>query len=191
MKLAIATLESVSNYSQSKLHNVEKLPKESADDYEKRTWREKGHYNHDGNLYIPPMAFKNCLSEAAKYLGMQIQGKGKATYTKHFEAGVLVTDALVLPVKKDEVQGEWLHMNADGRRGSGKRVLRCYPVVPYWKGQVTFYVMDETITRDVLLHHLKQAGSFIGIGRFRPRNNGIYGRFRVLDLGWQDMPADI
>lgn len=184
MKTATATLKSVSPYSQSRHYQSEKLAKESPKDYEARTWRERMHSNEDGNVFIPPMSFKNCLSEIAKYLGMQIPGKGKSTYTKHIEAGILVTDPLVLPEKAADVKGEWLFVPADGRRGSGKRVEKCFPVVPTWRGDVTFYVMDETVTQDVFRHHLEQAGAFIGIGRFRPRNNGYYGRFTVEGLKW-------
>lgn len=186
MKTAIATLESVSPYSQSRFHNTEKLNKEGADAYEKRTWKNRVHVNDEGNIYIPPMAFKNCLSEIAKFLSVQIPGKGKATYTKHIEAGVLVTDPLVLPITKDEIEGEWLHVPSDGKRGGPKRVMRCYPVIPSWSGEVTFHVLDETVTEEVFRYHLQQAGAFIGIGRFRPRNNGYYGRFKLANLVWQD-----
>lgn len=185
MKTAIATIKGVSPYSQSKHYSTEKLPKELAKDYETRTWRDRLHATDDGTVFIPPMSFKNCLSEAAKFLSLQIPGKGKATYTKHFEAGVLVTDALHLDIKKDDVPGEWMFVPADGIRGSGKRVEKCFPVIHQWSGDVTFHILDETITRDVFEHVLTQAGAFIGIGRFRPRNNGFYGRFKLESLNWQ------
>lgn len=184
MKTAIAKLASVSPYSQSRHYTTEKLNKELARDYEARTWRDRLHADENGEVFIPPMSFKNCLSEAAKFLGVQIPGKGKSTYTKHFEAGVLVTDALRLGIKRDDVKGEWLFVPSDGIRGSGKRVDKCFPIIPQWSGEVTFYVLDDTITEDVFKHHLEQAGAFIGIGRFRPRNNGFYGRFKVEALAW-------
>ena len=53
-------------------------------------WRERLHVNSDGYVFIPPMAFKNCISEIAKYRSDKIPGKRNATYTKHFESGVLV-----------------------------------------------------------------------------------------------------
>lgn len=95
MRTAVATLKSLSPYSQSRYYQTEKLPREIARDYEARTWRDRMHSmpEPDGRVFIPPMAFKNCLSEIAKFLGEQIPGKGKSTYTKHFEAGILVTDA--------------------------------------------------------------------------------------------------
>ena len=182
MRQIIASLKSVSPYSQSRFHNEPKLEKENHDDHEKRTWRSRLHTNDAGKVFIPPMAFKNCLSEAAKYLSVQIPGKGKATYTKHFEAGVMVTEPLVLDLTEDQVNGEWLHVPSDGRRGGTKRVLKCFPHIPAWDGDVLFYIFDDTITEDVFRYHLKQAGKFIGIGRFRPRNNGFYGRFDVIDM---------
>jgi len=184
MKTATVKLESTSPYSQSRHYQVAKLEKESAADFEARTWRERMHTTKDGNVFIPPMAFKNCISEAAKFLGIQIPGKGKSTYTKHFEAGVLVTEALVLPVKASDVDGEWLFVPADGKRGSGKRVEKCFPVIPMWEGAVQFHILDETITQSVFRQHLEEAGKFIGIGRFRPRNNGFYGRFEVMSIKW-------
>ena len=182
MKTVIATLKSVSPYSQSRYHGTDKIDREIPKDYEARTWRERLHVNQDGYVFIPPMAFKNALSEAAKFMSIQIPGKGKATYTKHFEAGILVMDGLVLPVKKDDVPGEWLFLPSDGKRGGGKRVEKCYPVIHEWAGDVTFHVLDEIITPDVFEEHLMRAGQFIGLGRFRPRNNGYYGRFTVENI---------
>lgn len=184
MKTAVATLRSVSPYSQSRHYTTEKLPKELPKDYEARTWRDRLHSLDSGEVFIPPMSFKNCLSESAKFLSLQIPGKGKSTYTKHFEAGVLVTEALNLGVNRDQVKGEWLFVPADGVRGSGKRVEKCFPVIHEWGGDVVFHVLDETVTEDVFKHVLEQAGAFIGIGRFRPRNNGFYGRFKVEQIQW-------
>ncbi len=186
MKIAKATLKSASPYSQSRFHNTEKLDKENHEDYEKRTWSNRLHVNKDGFVFMPPMSFKNCIAECAKYLSIQIPGKGKATYTKHFEAGVLVTESLDLHFKKEDVEGEWLHVPSDGRRGGTKRVEKCFPYIPEWEGDVSFYIFDETITEDVFTTHLKQAGMFIGVGRFRPRNNGFYGRFTVEDVDFSE-----
>lgn len=48
-----------------------------------------------------------------------------------------------------------------------------------------FLILDEIITEEVFREHLADAGSFIGIGRFRPRNNGFYGRFLVESVDWK------
>lgn len=181
MKIAICELESVSPYSQSRYHNTEMLDKENHDDYEKRTWRNRVNADKDGNIFIPPMAFANCIKQAAQFLALPIKGEGKANYTKHFASGIMVADALILPIKKDEVQGEWLFVPSDGKRGGAKRVSRCFPLIPEWRGQVKFYVLDNKITKEVFQKVLSEAGSLIGIGRFRPTNWGYYGRFKISD----------
>jgi hypothetical protein len=58
-------------------------------------------------------------------------------------------------------------------------------VIHEWGGNVEFLIIDETITNDVFTSVIKQAGAFIGIGRFRPRNNGFYGRFTVEKIDWK------
>ena len=184
MKIAKVKFTGVSPYSQGRYHGTEKLNKENHADYEKRTWREKLHVTEDGRVFIPPMAFKNCLSECAKYLSVQIPGKGKATYTKHFEAGVLVTEPVMLGIKKDDVPPQWLHLPSDGRRGGTTRVEKCFPLIKEWSGVAEFYIFDDTVTKEAFETHIKQAGQFIGVGRFRPRNNGYYGRFRVDGIEW-------
>lgn len=191
MKIAVAHLKSVSPYSQSRFHDTPKLDKERPDDYEMRTWSERLSVTDDGRVFIPPMAFKKSLETAARFLGMQIKGRGKSTYTKHFKAGVLVTDALVLPLRKQDVPGEVFFVPSDGKAGGGSRVKRKFPVIREWEGDVTFYILDETITEDVFVAHLREAGNFIGIGRFRPENGGFYGRYSVTGISWADGAGEI
>ena len=184
MKTATITIVGVSPLSQSRPLNSPKGPKETSDDHEKRTWKERAHVDTDGRPFIPPMAFKNCLSEIAKFLSVQIPGKGKATYTKHFEAGILAMEPMLIDGVGTEIEGEWLYVPADGRRGGPKRVWKCFPIWRKWGGTVTVHVLDDTITTDIFEHHLREAGRFIGVGRFRPRNNGFYGRFDVVKIAW-------
>lgn len=184
MKLAEAELESVSPYSQGRHYKVDKLPKELDSAYEERTWRERCHVDEAGIIFIPPMAFANSIKEAAKFLGTPIPGKARQTFTKHFEAGVLVQKPLSLEIKKTDVKPEWLFLPSDGQRGGGRRVDKCFPLIPSWKGTVEFVIVDDLITEDVFLETLTTAGSLIGIGRFRPRNLGYYGRFLVKKLTW-------
>tara|TARA_B100000749_G_scaffold278115_1_gene268195 strand:+ start:1895 stop:2485 length:591 start_codon:yes stop_codon:yes gene_type:complete len=185
---ATCHLSSASVYSQSRPYQVEKKPRETPGDYEKRTWRERMHLSekNPGFIVIPAMQFKNSLAECAKYMSQQIPGKGKATYTKHFEAGVIIMDSMELDIKADDVKGETVFVPSSGKRGDGNRVYKTFPKIPSWAGVVEFTIFDHTITEAVFKEHLMQAGQFIGIGRWRPRNNGLYGRFTVDKVVWKE-----
>jgi len=162
---------------------------ETHDAFEERTWRERMHVDGDGHVFIPPTALKNCLAEVAKYLSESVPGKGKATYTKHFEAGIMVSEQMVLPNCPEEVPGERLFVPADGRRGSGKRVWKTFPRIDEWRVQAVIYVLDPVLIGkpEKIEEYLGHAGKFIGLGRFRPRNNGYYGRFRVENFAVEEV----
>jgi hypothetical protein len=178
-RIAIVKLESLAPYSQSRKHDTPKKDKETPDAYEARTWREKCSANDAGEIVIPAMAFKQALDAVAKRLGMQIPGKGKATYTKHFKGGVICEADVPIGYRKDDVPSITISANSDGVRGSGKRVSRTFPQVPKWSGEARFVILDDTVTNDIFEKHLTEAGRFIGVGRFRPENGGLNGRFKI------------
>lgn len=185
MHTAIVELKSISAYSQSAPIQSKRGPNESYDDMEERTWRERMHITDDGYVFIPAMSIKNSLASAGKWLGKSIPGKGKSTYSKRLEAGVMVIDDIKLGIKGEDVKGNRLFVPSDGIRGSGKRVFKIFPLIPEWSGTVIFTILDDIITKEVFKEHLEQAGMFIGIGCFRPQSNGTFGRFSIEKLEWK------
>ena len=132
MKTATATLRGIGRYSQSAVIMSPKNNKETSCDHEERCWMERAHIGPSGNMMIPAQSFKNCLSTAAKYIGEQIPGKGKATYTKYFEAGVLVIEDVDTGVHKSAIVMDRRFVPADGKRGGPKRVWKNFPAIDAW-----------------------------------------------------------
>lgn len=193
MRIALASITGTAPYCQSRFHETPKTNKENPDAYEKRTWRNRLHVDDKGEVFIPALAPKNAIAEAAKYLSIQIPNKGKSTYTKHFESGVIVFEDSSLGVlaESDLVIEKRMFVPATGVRGDGKRVMKSYPVImPPWKAQIQFVINDDVITEEVFQLVLKQAGQLIGLGSFRVRNNGIFGTFRVNKIEWQEVDLD-
>jgi hypothetical protein len=187
MKTCIANLKSAAPYQQSGWIDPDlKGEKETRGAFERRIWPEKAHYDENQEIFIPPMAFKQALDAAAKYLSIQVPGRGKTTYTKHFLSGVLCYKPVMLGLKKDQVVRNEILVNSDGVRGSGKRVMRIFPKIPSWQSDVEFTILDDIITEEVFLRVLKEAGSLIGVGQFRPQNGGYFGRWTVQGFEWID-----
>lgn len=185
MKTVLVHIKGTSPYSQSRKHDTPKLDKEGHDAHEVRTWREKCTVNAEDEICIPAMAFKMSLDRVAVVLGIQIPGRGKNTYSKHFAAGCMCTDDVPLGIYKKDVEPIHLSCNSDGNRRGGKRVTRIFPMIPVWNCKVQFAILDDTITKDVFELHLRQAGQFVGVGRFRPENGGLNGRFECVKFVWQ------
>jgi hypothetical protein len=185
MRTCTVYLESLSEYAQSAYVSEPKLDRENPRDYEERTWRHRIHKTDTGEVFIPASAFKFALSRAAKMLSLQIPGKGKATYTKHFEAGVMFPESLMTGVQESEVVPKRLLLNSDGVRGGGKRVEKIIPHVVKWRGAISCVVLDETITKEIFEKHFAEAGLLVGVGQNRPENGGWCGRFKVVRVDWK------
>lgn len=182
---ATVRFTSVSPYSQSAPIATVKDRKETHDDFENRTWRERLHVTKDGKVFMPAQGFKLALVEAAKYSSEKIPGKGNSTYTKHITSGVMCVDPLVLDIDAKSVEGERLFVPPDGVSGSGKRVWKTFPLIPSWSGDVEFIIVDELVTKEVFMRFMEDAGKFIGLGRWRPSNKGSNGRFRCELVSWK------
>lgn len=187
MKQVSIHLKSISPYTQSRMHGTPPLDRENPRDYEDRTWMEKATVNDDGLICIPAGGLKQAIDRAAKMLSMQIPNRGKATYTKHFLAGVMIAENLCLNIKKEDARKITINANADGVRGSGKRVLRSFPQVPAWSAVLTVHIIDDTITKDVFEKTMKEAGLLVGVGQHRPENGGTNGRFVAEKFEWADI----
>lgn len=187
--IARITLSSITPLSQSRQHDEPKMDGERPDDYDKRTWRSKLNTAiRDGKptVVIPAHGLHQAIAAAAKYSKRQIPGQGKATWTAKFTAGITLLEDPALGVDPATVDAVTISANADGIRGSGKRVPRKFPVIPQWSATFDVVVLDPIITEDVFREMLEMAGMFIGIGRFRPEKGGTNGRFRIDAIDWKD-----
>lgn len=188
------TLEGLSPYSQGRMFQSVKRDKEDHGEFDERCWRERAHFDDDGHVAIPSTSLYLALLQTAKFRGDKF--KGNKTYADRFAFGLMAADDLVKiepRVTEDDLQSERLNVPSDGKpayeaRGQSKRVPRRFPrIAPGWTATFTFYVLDEAITDDVFMRHLKDAGMFVGIGRWRPACRGRYGRFRVVSVEWKLM----
>ena len=185
MKTCIITLESLSPYAQSRYHNVPKLDGEQPDAYEARTWQSKAHTTTSGEIFIPPMAIAGGIKEAAKFINEKIPGRRNETWTKHFESGVLVLTPLNLGINIKDARKHSVHASADGTPGGKKRVIRYFPTVDNWKGSIEVTILDDMITPEIFSKVVAAFGNLIGLGAFRVRNRGYFGRFQVTSIKWK------
>lgn len=187
---ARVTIAGTAPLSQSHQHDVPKLEGEGPDAYDQRTWRSKLNtetVNGKPSVIIPAFGMQCAIADAAKYSKRQIPGQGKATWTQKFKSGISVVGPLALGIDPDDVSPIAVNVNADGVRGSGKRVLRRFPQIPPgWKTTFDVLILDPIITQDVFTEMLELAGLFMGVGQFRPERGGTNGRFIVEKIEWQD-----
>lgn len=179
MELRInAALKSTAPISFSAPILTKKKTGEKHDVFEKRIWEERLHRNIDGQILIPAQALKLCLESAARYLSESVPGKGKKTYTKYIEAGLMVEKNLLIGEK---FECERLFVPSDGKKGGGKRVWKNFPLIKEWHAVAEIILIEPVLIDEpgVIERYLIAAGKFVGLGRWRPEKGGLYGRFML------------
>ncbi len=186
---ARVTIRGITQLSQSRQHDEPKIKGEGPDAYDQRTWRFKLNVEErDGKrtVVIPAHGMQQCIVAAAKYAKEKITGKGGQTWTQKFTSGIALIENIPLGIDPDTVTSITISANADGVRGSGKRVTRRFPVIPTWHAEFDVMILDPIITEDIFREMLEKAGMFIGLGRFRAEKGGTNGRFVVEAITWTD-----
>jgi hypothetical protein len=195
-KVTVATvhLRGISPISFGRLHETPPLSgDESKADWEQRTFRNKAHFLPGGESFLPQMAIKKSIQEAAAYLSLSIPGGNSAKYTKHFLSGILVLKPGMLSLDKEslkiaDAREEVFHVSVRGNsKAGGSRVKRHFPTFDQWETTIEVHILDGVITEAIFERVLRAAGRFIGIGRFRPANGGFYGRFEVIDIQYETL----
>jgi len=188
IRTCTATITGIAPYSPSRFIEEEKRQGEEGDAFERRTWRLKAHASDDGFVVIPFMSFKKALDSAARLTPRKIKGRGAQTYGQQMKSGVLLTEPMKLPVKIADMRSETFMCSIKGdSRGIGGRVPRVFPMIDTWGGPIQFFVTNPTIQPEVFETYLREAGQFIGIGRFRPENGGVNGRYTVDRIEWAEI----
>lgn len=127
----------------------------------------------NGTIYVPCTQIHGSLMEAGKQ--MKVVGKGKATYSKLFGSFVLVSpDAITM-----ENQNWVTDTRAVVVPSTKGRIARHRPRFDKWSLKFIIDILDDEISPEVVKEGLERAGSYAGIGDFRPQKKGPFGRFQV------------
>jgi hypothetical protein len=179
MRIATIQVEGLTPYSQSKALQSEKRREESHDDFDARIWKEHQHFDEKGQPIIPAVSILQGIAAAASYLGKggELKKKGQSTWAQNFVCGLAMAKHPALVAS--DVRPERVYCHADGKRGSGSRVWRTFPIFDAWSATLVLHILDDTIPADVFERVISAFGLFIGIGRYRPQNGGYLGRFTV------------
>ena len=149
---------------------------------EKRTWKQRAHYNDKGKVIIPGYMIKTTLEPAAKLLGERVGGAKIGKGMSHYLRLIQIEGDILTNIAQDNLEGLTAFVSANGKPDGGK-VMRTYPKISKWSGTLTvvYPTLGSVLNDDIVMKYLEIAGSYIGIGHWRPGapSCGTYGRFSV------------
>jgi hypothetical protein len=164
-----------------KLANWEKLRRyiiERDDVAQKDAERAEFHCyrNAEGKNYIPSDHFRIAFVNAGSFSKAKVGNARKSM--KNIVAAMFMVEPeeIIIPHYDTIDKRSAVNRNIKGR------VIVLRPKWTQWEAEFNLRVDNDTITEEQVKEIVSNAGQFIGIGSYRPMNNGYFGRFEITKI---------
>jgi len=129
--------------------------------------------NKKGKCYLPSEHLRGALITAGTYV------KGKVgAQTKSMKSTV----AAMFQINPHEIEMpdyDEIDKRSAVNKNIKARIICIRPKWTEWSAKFELHVDNDTLTNETVQKILEYAGSYCGLGSFRPTNNGCFGRFEV------------
>ena len=130
----------------------------------------------DGIPFIPAEQLLGAFINAGGFI------KSKVGNSKKSMKNIVAAMFSIIP-DKITLTAEW---KVDKRSAVNKNIkARVIVIRPRWDEWETEFILEvdnDTITKQMVNTIIEYAGQYVGIGSFRPTNNGPFGRFMLTEL---------
>lgn len=132
--------------------------------------------NADGQCFIPSEQIRGALIGAGSYMKSKVGGRSRSMK--------VIVAAMFLPQPTEILLPDYdaIDKRSAVNKNVKARVITIRPKWTQWEADFDLLVYEDSITTETVHQLLEYAGSYVGIGSFRPTNNGMFGRFEVTSL---------
>lgn len=135
--------------------------------------------NSDGKCYIPADQIRGALIGAGSYMKSKVGGRSKSMK--------VIVAAMFIPTPEQILIPDYdvIDKRSAVNRNIKGRVITIRPKWTNWEAEFDLNVYEDTITKETIAQLFEYAGNLVGIGSFRPTNNGMFGRFELVSINLQ------
>lgn len=132
--------------------------------------------NGDGKCFIPADQIRGSLIGAGTYLKAKMGGRSKSMKVIVAATFIVAPEQIIIP------DYDLIDKRSAVNRNIKGRVIAIRPKWSNWEASFELQVFEDTISKAQIEELFKYAGSYVGIGSFRPTCNGMFGRFELTDI---------
>lgn len=139
--------------------------------------------NKEGKCYIPADQIRGALIGAGSYLKAKVGGRAKSMKV------IVAAGFLPLPEQIIIPDYDAIDKRSAVNKNVKARVITIRPKWTSWEAEFTLSVYEDSISKSQIEQLFEYAGNLVGIGSYRPTNNGMFGRFTLESLTVVDSVA--
>jgi len=129
--------------------------------------------NSAGSCFIPSDHIRGAMINAGSFVKAKVGGTSKSMKS------IVAAMFMVFPEQIEIPDYDVIDKRSGVNRNVKARVINVRPKWSDWSCEFKLQVYENTISLDMISQIIRYAGSYIGIGSFRPTNNGMFGRFTL------------
>jgi hypothetical protein len=132
--------------------------------------------NAEGRCYIPADHIRGALIAAGSFVKAKVGGRSKSMKT--------IVAAMFMPVPEQITMPDYdaIDKRSAVNRNVKARVITVRPKWTKWEASFVLQVDEDSIAKEAIQQIIEYAGKYVGIGSFRPVNNGLFGRFELTKI---------
>jgi len=123
--------------------------------------------SEDGTVFVPSTWIEGTLRKGST--NFKIPGRGKKTYKE------LMLSSVEVDPQEIKIVPQKYEIDARSVTVMRSRVIRYRPIFKKWKLNFKIHALDDQVDSTALKEILDYAGSYVGIGDYRPK----FGLFKV------------
>ena len=132
--------------------------------------------NLDSQCFIPSEHLRQSFINAGAFV------KSKVGNARKSMKNVVAAMFMVSPEEITIPDYDLIDKRSAVNKNVKARIISIRPKWSNWKVTFTLLVDNDTITTNTIEEIINYAGSYVGIGSYRPTNNGYFGRFELVEL---------
>jgi hypothetical protein len=132
--------------------------------------------NLDGKFYLPCEHIRAALINGGTFLKSKVGVRTKSMKSIVAAMFMVNPEEIIMPTFDAIDKRSAVNKNVKAR------VITVRPKWTDWTAEFTLNTGEDSFTDTQILELLNTTGNYVGIGSFRPLNNGYFGRFQVENL---------
>jgi hypothetical protein len=132
--------------------------------------------NEEGKFYLPCEHIRAALINGGTFLKSKVGVRTKSMKSIVAAMFMVNPEEIFLP------DFDAIDKRSAVNKNVKARVMVVRPKWTKWTAEFKLCTGEDTFTDKQIMELLNTTGSYVGIGSFRPLNNGYFGRFQVKEL---------
>ena len=130
----------------------------------------------DGQCFIPAEQMRIAMINGGTYLKSKV-----GTRTKSMK-GIIAAVLQINPEQINLPDYDEIDKRSAVNRNVKARVMVVRPKWTKWEAEFEMILDNGTLTKEMLTELVNVTGNYVGIGSYRPTNNGYFGRFKLTSI---------